>query len=195
VTDTQGAAAGDGGDELIGRLVGAAVDEAGPDERLTLIERLFALLPPDRQERLLREVLLTRAGEPAAGGRPRRRPGRRRGAGVLASAPGGMPVRDIGPWRTCCRMMADLDQAPSVDEIDAGLPAEVFAALGDETRLKIIRLLQDAELRFEDIARALDMPRSTLSHHLRVLRDAGLVEMDRRGRASYYSLPQPDATR
>jgi len=89
-------------------------------------------------------------------------------------------------------MMASVDEAPTVDEFDPELPAEVFAALGDETRIKIIRLLQDDERPLEEIARALGVPHSTLSHHLRVLRAAGLVRVERRGRKSFYSLAQPE---
>lgn len=101
-----------------------------------------------------------------------------------------LPFRNIGPWQMCCRMMANVDQAQTVDDVDAELPAEVFGALGDETRIKIIRLLQDDERQADDIARTLDIPRSTLSHHLRVLRDAGLIQITRRGRGSFCSLTQ-----
>ncbi len=178
---------GDGSGELLERLVQSA---NGPEkiDKLTLIERLFAALPVESQERLLRELLL--ASEKRATStegtspRPARRP-----PGPMAQR--NLRFRAIGPWQMCCRMMADIDQAPSVEDVDPGLPAEVFGALGDETRLKIIRLLQDDERPFEEIARILGVPRSTLSHHLRVLREAGLVEVERRGRSSFYSLAQP----
>ncbi len=156
--------------------------ESGSEEvdRLALIERLFTALPPERQERLLRD-LIRELADPASRS--------------SARAPDGhqphLRVRPIGPWRMCCRMMEDIDRAPSVDDVDPGLPAEVFGALGDETRLRIIRLLQDQGRPFEEIARILRVPRSTLSHHLRVLRDAGLVEMERRGRSSHYFLAEP----
>jgi biotin operon repressor len=179
-------------DNLITRLVGAAVDDTQSSEKAALIERLFAALPAESQERLLRDVLdqLGPRNEPSA---PSAQAPRSHGTRIpLMWEPGGsLPVRNIGPWQMCCRMMSSVDQAASVDEFDPGLPAEVFAALGDETRIRIIRLLQDSERRLEDIARTLSVPQSTLSHHLRVLRTAGLIRVDKRGRSSFYSLAQP----
>lgn len=182
----------DVGDNLITRLVGAAVDDTEAGEKAVLIERLFAALPTESQERLLRDVLdqLGPKGEPSTP--PVQAPEPSRTRIPLMWEPGGsLPVRNIGPWQMCCRMMSTVDQAANVDEFDPGLPAEVFAALGDETRIKIIRLLQDSERRLEDIARTLSVPQSTLSHHLRVLRTAGLIRVDKRGRSSFYSLAQP----
>ena len=183
------------GDDLITRLVGATVDGAVPGDEAVLVERLFAALPTESQERLVRELLdkLTSTNDTPLDEEPS--PQTRRSGPPLMWEPGTrLPMRDIGPWRMCCRMMANVDQAATVDEFDPGLPAEVFGALGDETRIKIIRLLQDDERRLEDIARTLDIPQSTLSHHLRVLRTAGLIQVDRRGRSSFYSLAQPQET-
>jgi biotin operon repressor len=175
-------------DDLMAGLLGVAINEADPIDRTALIERLFAALPPESQERVLLE-LLSQLGpgpkDPRAG---RRRPG----PPLRGQPTGRLPVRDIGPWQMCCRMMASVDEAPTVDGLDPRLPAEVFSALGDETRIKIIRLLQDDERSLEEIAHTLGVPHSTLSHHLRVLRTAGLVRVERRGRKSFYSLAQPE---
>jgi len=163
-------------DDLITRLVGATVDGAASGDEVALIERLFAALPPESQERLVRELLdkLISGVDASAVQEPTPQT-RTPGPPFMWESGKRLPIRDIGPWRMCCRMMA-------------GVPAEVFGALGDETRIKIIRLLQDDERRLEDIAKTLGVPQSTLSHHLRVLRTAGLIQVDRRGRSSFYSL-------
>jgi DNA-binding transcriptional ArsR family regulator len=72
-------------------------------------------------------------------------------------------------------------------------PAEVFAALGDPTRLSLVMRLSDGETR--SIARlSLDaaMSRQALTKHLRVLERAGLVESVRAGRESRFAFrPEP----
>jgi len=175
--------------DLIGRLMTAAGDEEVSGGTAALVERLFAALPVASQERLLRELLGRLLGRESAPSQPRRGPTPTGGPAERA------PFRDIGPWRTCCRMMAAVDQVEDVADLEPAVPAGVFAALGDETRIRIIRLLQDGELRVEDLTRTLDVPQSTLSHHLRVLREAGLVRVDRRGRSNFYSLAQPEESR
>jgi ArsR family transcriptional regulator len=57
----------------------------------------------------------------------------------------------------------------------------IFKALGDETRLRIIASLQDQERCVCDLACHLGLPQPTLSHHLKVLRDAGLVIGEKSG--------------
>jgi len=185
---------GDAEDDLITRLVGAAVGDTEPGDRASMVERLFATLPVESQERIVRDLL-----DPLGSVDDRRvaeepEPVSRKmmpDPPFMRGSREGLVFRDIGPWRTCCRMMANVDQAQTVDDVDAGLPAEIFGALGDETRIKIIRLLQDDERQADDISRTLGVPRSTLSHHLRVLREAGLIQVERRGRGSFYSLARP----
>jgi len=64
--------------------------------------------------------------------------------------------------------------------------AQLFKALGDETRLKILwLLLEEKELSVGDITGILLIPQSTVSRHLRYLLNAGLVK-DRRERQSVY---------
>ena len=67
----------------------------------------------------------------------------------------------------------------------------VFRALGDETRLRIFAYLADAGeatcvCNIEDYVKELSQP--TISHHLRLLREAGLVTTERRGTWIYYSI-------
>jgi DNA-binding transcriptional ArsR family regulator len=68
--------------------------------------------------------------------------------------------------------------APSPDDEPAGPPARLVAlgkAIGDETRLRILRELATSPATPPDLADRLGMPRTTLLHHLRILRDADLI--------------------
>lgn len=76
--------------------------------------------------------------------------------------------------------------------------APELAALGDATRGTIARLLLDAPdhaLTVGRLTEALDLRQPTVSHHLRVLHEAGLVERTPRGREVWYSLPETVAAR
>jgi ArsR family transcriptional regulator len=65
----------------------------------------------------------------------------------------------------------------------------VYRALGDTTRLEIFRLIaaQTTPLCVCDIVDRFDLRQPTISHHLKVLRDAGLVTVARRGVWAYYA--------
>lgn len=65
----------------------------------------------------------------------------------------------------------------------------VFKALGDETRLEVLRLIaaQDAPVCVCDITDQFSVSQPTISHHLRVLREAGLITVSRRGNWAFYS--------
>jgi DNA-binding transcriptional ArsR family regulator len=63
-----------------------------------------------------------------------------------------------------------------------------FRALADETRRDILRLLRDGPLTSGDIADRFDSSWPTISRHLAVLRDAGLVATERRGQEIRYEL-------
>lgn len=68
--------------------------------------------------------------------------------------------------------------------------AKLFKALGDETRLEMLGLLAavGAELCVCDIETHFDLSQPTISHHLKILREAGLVTSERRGTWVYYAL-------
>ena len=67
--------------------------------------------------------------------------------------------------------------------------AAIFKALADPTRVAIVNRLGSApEVCVCDLTAAFELSQPTISHHLRVLRDAGLVESDERGRWAYYRL-------
>ena len=66
--------------------------------------------------------------------------------------------------------------------------AETFKALSDPTRVRIVSLLNEDELCVCDLAAALDMSQSAVSHQLRALRDLRLVRWRRQGRQIFYTL-------
>lgn len=66
--------------------------------------------------------------------------------------------------------------------------AETFKALSDPTRVRIVSLLTASELCVCDIATALEMSQSAVSHQLRSLRDLRLVRWRRQGRQVFYTL-------
>ena len=63
-----------------------------------------------------------------------------------------------------------------------------FKVLGDETRIRIVLLILDAERCVSDIASSLSMSDSAVSHQLKALKSAGLVKTRRDGKNIYYSL-------
>ncbi len=66
--------------------------------------------------------------------------------------------------------------------------SQIFKALGDPTRLKIINLLSQGELCVYHISEALDMTQSAISHQLRILRNLRLVKFKKEGKKAIYSL-------
>jgi ArsR family transcriptional regulator, arsenate/arsenite/antimonite-responsive transcriptional repressor len=67
--------------------------------------------------------------------------------------------------------------------------ASQFKALADPTRIAIVNQLSAAdEVCVCNLTAAFDLSQPTVSHHLRILRDAGLVESTRRGTWAYYRL-------
>lgn len=63
-----------------------------------------------------------------------------------------------------------------------------FKNFGDLTRLRIMTLLLETELCVQDIASALDMTQSAISHQIRILKSSGVVKGTRDGKLIYYSL-------
>jgi ArsR family transcriptional regulator, arsenate/arsenite/antimonite-responsive transcriptional repressor len=76
---------------------------------------------------------------------------------------------------------------PAMKPAEAERLASRFKALADPTRVAIVnRLAQAAETCVCDLTAAFELSQPTISHHLKVLRDAGLVESTRRGTWAYY---------
>lgn len=70
--------------------------------------------------------------------------------------------------------------------------ADIFKLLGDKTRLRIVGLLNERELCVCNIVDILQMSQPSISQHLRKMKALGLVNEDRRGKWTYYSLHLED---
>ncbi len=66
--------------------------------------------------------------------------------------------------------------------------SQIFKALSDPTRIKIIYALMNGPLCVSDISVLLDMSQSSISHQLALLRNQNLIKVKRIGRRAYYSL-------
>ena len=76
-----------------------------------------------------------------------------------------------------------------IDAAEASRLAELFKLLGDPTRARILyALLEAGEMCVCDISETVEIPESTASHALRLLRTAGIVRNRRDGRMVHYSL-------
>ena len=76
-----------------------------------------------------------------------------------------------------------------IDEVRAGAMAPLLAALGDPVRLRILSILMaspDGSCCGCDMEEPLGLAQPTISHHLKVLREAGLVEGEKQGRWVHY---------
>ncbi len=82
---------------------------------------------------------------------------------------------------------------PDVDRDQATRMAEIAKALGDPIRLQVVDVLRKhaGKVCVYELVPLFDVSQSTLSHHLKKLRDAGVVDSERRGLwAYYYVLPE-----
>ena len=78
--------------------------------------------------------------------------------------------------------------ARRLDETEALSLAELFRALGDASRVRILTALLSGEHNVGELAEQAAISESAVSHHLRGLRLMRLVRADKRGRAVYYAL-------
>ncbi len=87
----------------------------------------------------------------------------------------------------CCTPLA----GSSLSDDEATELEQLFKALGDRNRLRIVNMLLRAGGRAVcvcELTDALDVAQPTVSHHLRQLTEAGLLERDRRGSFAYFRL-------
>lgn len=71
--------------------------------------------------------------------------------------------------------------------------AEMFKALCDENRIKILRLLQTGEKCACRLNEEIDVTQPTMSHHMKVLCDSGIVEGRKEGKWMHYSISREGA--
>ena len=99
------------------------------------------------------------------------------------------------------RLIGDADKAEckvnklrsitnEIDDKEIEVEAEIFQAMADPCRIKILMLLREGELCVCEIMVGLDRPQSSTSHHLSILRDAGLIKERKDGRWSRYRLSE-----
>jgi ArsR family transcriptional regulator len=86
----------------------------------------------------------------------------------------------------CCRPLG----TRSIATEEAEATAQVFKALGDPARVKIVSVLaaSDEPVCACEFVPALGLSQATVSHHLKKLTDAGLLEREQRGKWAYFSL-------
>jgi ArsR family transcriptional regulator len=98
-----------------------------------------------------------------------------------------LPVLDASSAPQCCPPLSVQALAPQ----SAGRLAPMFKALSDPIRLRLLSLIAaTAEICVCDLTDAFEVTGATISHHLRVLREAGLVDCERRGTWVYYWVHQ-----
>jgi DNA-binding transcriptional ArsR family regulator len=83
-----------------------------------------------------------------------------------------------------------VEHIPSVETIAA--VSEAMKQLGDPSRLRIFWLLCHAEECVQNIASAMDMSSPAVSHHLRLLKSAGLIVSNRKGKEMFYRAADTD---
>ena len=86
----------------------------------------------------------------------------------------------------CCAPLA----APTLDDEEALATAEVFRALGDPARVRIVNLLATSSepVCACELYEPLGLAQPTVSHHLKTLVEAGLLDREQRGKWAYFSL-------
>ncbi len=94
-------------------------------------------------------------------------------------------AKAVSTVQSCC----DTSPLPRIKQ--AGELVEVYRALADETRLRILALLRDGEVCVCHIHGGLRMPQPTVSRHLAYLRKTGLVQARREGVWMHYRLASP----
>jgi ArsR family transcriptional regulator, arsenate/arsenite/antimonite-responsive transcriptional repressor len=98
-----------------------------------------------------------------------------------------MPLDQSHQGRFCC---APLTHAALSDD-DAGRLAQVFKALADPARIKLLSMIgthDGGEVCVCKLIEGFSLTAPTISHHLKVLRESGLITADRRGTWIYYRL-------
>ena len=82
-----------------------------------------------------------------------------------------------------------VEDVENLDLIDK--QSRVFKALGNEKRLKILKILSVREMCVCEVMVALDLTQPTASHHLNLLENAGLVKDRKEGQWVFYSIAKP----
>ncbi|MEW5872507.1 MAG: metalloregulator ArsR/SmtB family transcription factor [Chloroflexota bacterium] len=85
-------------------------------------------------------------------------------------------------------LTSDLEHVAVLDETMAARLAEIFRSLSDPSRIRIISVLAEAETNVGTLAEVVGQSESSVSHHLRGLRQMRLVRARKEGRQVFYAL-------
>jgi ArsR family transcriptional regulator len=101
-----------------------------------------------------------------------------------------LTVFDMTSLLACCAPLA----APTLSADEAEATAGLFRALAEPARVRIVNLLttSDEPVCVCDLVEPLGLSQPTVSHHLKKLVDAGLLEREQRGKWAYFSI-KPEA--
>ncbi len=107
--------------------------------------------------------------------------------GTMDVMPSTLPVVAAEPEPTCCPpLVREASQPEAARDL-----ARVFKALGDPTRVQLLSIVaahDGGEACVCDLTDPVGLSQPTVSHHLKILVDAGLLTREQRGRWAYYSL-------
>jgi ArsR family transcriptional regulator len=100
-------------------------------------------------------------------------------------------IRDAPAAMACCAPLG----APAISDAEADATATLFRALGDPARVRILNLLAGSAepVCVCNLVEPVGLSQPTVSHHLKKLVDAGLLQREQRGKWAYYSV-DPEAT-
>jgi ArsR family transcriptional regulator len=82
--------------------------------------------------------------------------------------------------------------ANEIDKVELRRSSNFFKALGDESRLRTLHLLEKRDMCVCELVAALESTQPTLSHHLKILETVGLVERKKKGKWAFYGIRKPE---
>ena len=110
---------------------------------------------------------------------------------VLAPSYFGRPYNSltkVGDVQLICYPIADASLGAADRVTPPAATVRLYRALGDASRLRILRLLAERDRYLTEIANELDLSKPTIKHHLAQLRAAGLITLTQQGNLTYYTL-------
>ena len=116
---------------------------------------------------------------------------------IMAPSYFGRPYNHIfqgSEWRLFVYPLAEEALGPTDASVPPQAAVRLYRALGDPTRMRVLRLLSERDWYLTELAQQLELSKPTMKHHLALLRAAGLVTVTDAGSMTYYSL-RPERVR
>ncbi|HUG47854.1 MAG TPA: metalloregulator ArsR/SmtB family transcription factor [Candidatus Limnocylindria bacterium] len=110
---------------------------------------------------------------------------------IMAPTYFGRPFNHIfqgSDWRLFVYPLTEDAMGPTDSSVPPQAAVRLYRALGDSTRMRVLRLLSDRDWYLTELAQQLELSKPTMKHHLALLRAAGLVTVTDEGSMTYYSL-------